>query len=358
MSLGKDLATIRNELGFSLEEIQSQIKIPTHILATIENDSIFDDEQNKTYTRSFIRSYAKALKIEDSIIVQALDSVEAKLYNPGDLLKDLDLATPSPLFKPDALEHDTEETEPGKTEDTSKTPSIVESKVEEPPTVENVNWADLGRKFEIKESAPKIWLAVIIAVVIITLVVLGVVFRSSIFGFFSSSETETPQSGQEVVTNNTSPLLTPVPEDTSNVEDTSAPPEPIISSPGNPYFTPMAALGDTISLSIYAAFDKLEPVRVTSDINWRTNPFWMEQGEAFSFDFIDTLLVRGQYSRMLILFNGHVIENPTNQYFNVDFNSLMLTREALNTTEFLSTPPDEFPYEIGLPDSLVYRIDF
>ncbi len=358
MSLGKDLATIRNELGFSLEEIQSQIKIPTHTLTTIENDTIFDDEQNKTYTRSFIRSYAKALKIEDDIIVQALDSVEAKLYAPGDLLKDLDLTTPAPLFKPDVLEHETEEAKSKKTEDTSQTPSVVESKVEEPPTVENVNWADLGRKFEIKESAPKIWLAVIIAVVIITLAVLGVVFRSSIFGLFSSSETTPPQPEQEVATNNAPPLLTPVPEDTSDVEDTLTPQEPIISSSANPYFIPMAALDDTITLSVYAAFDKLEPVRVTSDINWRTNPFWMEQGEAFNFDFTDTLLVRGQYSRMLILFNGHIIENPTSQYFNVDFNSLMFTREALNSATFLSTPPDEFPYEIGLPDSLVYRIDF
>ncbi|MGB0347479.1 MAG: helix-turn-helix domain-containing protein, partial [Balneolaceae bacterium] len=43
MSLGKDLAAVRNKLGLSLEEIQSQIKIPAHVLKSIENDSIFNE---------------------------------------------------------------------------------------------------------------------------------------------------------------------------------------------------------------------------------------------------------------------------------------------------------------------------
>ena len=44
MSLGKDFAVLRNNLGFSLEEVHSEIKIPKSVLESIENDSIFDDQ--------------------------------------------------------------------------------------------------------------------------------------------------------------------------------------------------------------------------------------------------------------------------------------------------------------------------
>ena len=74
MSLGKDLATIRKGLGLTLEEIQNAIKIPTHILKSIEDDSIYDSEEhNTTYIRSFIRSYARGLKIDDDKVVAALE---------------------------------------------------------------------------------------------------------------------------------------------------------------------------------------------------------------------------------------------------------------------------------------------
>ncbi|HBQ61515.1 MAG TPA: hypothetical protein DD671_18375, partial [Balneolaceae bacterium] len=102
----------------------------------------------------------------------------------------------------------------------------------------------------------------------------------------------------------------------------------------------------------------LEPVRVTSDLNWRTNPFWMEEGEAYNFDFSDTLLVRGQYSRLLLLFNGHVIENPRQNNFSSSFNSILLTREVLDQPRYLAPPPEEFPLEIGAPDSTIYRIRY
>ena len=39
MSLGKDFAVLRNNLGFSLEEVHSEIKIPKSVLESIENQS-------------------------------------------------------------------------------------------------------------------------------------------------------------------------------------------------------------------------------------------------------------------------------------------------------------------------------
>ena len=68
---------------------------------------------------------------------------------------------------------------------------------------------------------------------------------------------------------------------------------------------------------------------------------------------MDTVLVRGQYSRMLIMFNGHVIENPDLLYYNEAFDSIMLTRTDLNDESYFEIPPTDFPYEVGAPDSLV-----
>ena len=81
MSLGKDFAVLRNNLGFTLDEVQSKIKIPKSVLESIEDNSIFEDHNfNKIYIRSFVRSYGKFLGLSEELIVQALNLFEANLY--------------------------------------------------------------------------------------------------------------------------------------------------------------------------------------------------------------------------------------------------------------------------------------
>jgi hypothetical protein len=84
----------------------------------------------------------------------------------------------------------------------------------------------------------------------------------------------------------------------------------------------------------------------------------MEQGQAYNFSFQDTLLVRGQYSRMLLLFNGHIIENAANQYYSGEFDSIMLTRTDLNLPEYLVQPGAVFPLAVGAPDSIISPITY
>lgn len=377
MSLGKDLATIRNGLGLSLEEVQSIVKIPVHTLKSIESDGIFDDpEYNTTYTRSFIRSYARALKINDALVVDALDAVEGGLYVPGNLLDRLDVEK-KPIIKPDMLD-ESEESEP-----IFKEPDIKTAPQKPTPTVENVDWVNLGKSFKSSESRPKIWGALLIVSGIILAGVLIFIYRVEIVGIFSSSEepvetaeiqqpalsnqdilsTETPQQETELpAPENTTPEVTAPPVQTVTDEtDTEAEPETTV--PATPAQNPFVALysptlGDTLTISVFAAYDKLEPVRVTSDFNWRTNPFWMEQGQAFNFSFQDTILVRGQYSRMMLLFNGHIIENPGANYLDDEFDSVMLTRELLSTGGYLSVPPSTLPADVIVPDSLVFPLSY
>ncbi len=346
MSLGKDLASIRKELGLTLEEIQSSIKIPLHTLSSIENDSIFEStEHNTIYIRSFIRSYARALKLNDNDIVKALDDVEAGIYDNDLIAADVDRKIT------EAEERIPKEEIPFSLNDVAP-PEIQHAPVKTKPDVESVNWADLGKTFATEAQTQKNWILFITVFVIVALLITGFFFRQEIISFFDDSDTQI----SEPLTNT---FPTPLVENNNEADSINSAIIPPVSNEPAIITTPSENqnnLNDILTVSVYAAFDKLEPVRVTSDLNWRTNPFWMEQGEAYNFDFNDTLLVRGQYTRMLLLFNGHVIENPAQQYFDLDFDSILLTRSILNDPKYLATPPSEFPYQIGPPDSLIYRV--
>lgn len=349
MSLGKDLATIRRELGFSLEEIQSSVKIPLLTLKSIENDSIFQStEHNHTYIRSFVRSYARALHLNDEDVVKALDAVEAGNYDHNLLEKET-----SESESPEKSASD--ENEPFDLKKISP-PDIEKAPQKAKPTVENVNWADLGKKFSLQESGSKAWILIVAIFFVLALIATGFYFREEIIGFFDTSSGEViepaennfptlPQPAVETDSVNTSSL--PLPESSNN--ETAVNSETTQNSLGS--------LPEILTISVYAAYDKLEPVRVTSDLNWRINPFWMEQGEAYNFDFDDSVLVRGQYSRMLLLFNGHVIQNHR-QYYDPEFESLLITRSILDTPTYLAPSTGEYPDGITAPDSLVYRISY
>ncbi|RNC79937.1 MAG: hypothetical protein ED557_12440 [Balneola sp.] len=350
MSLGKDLSIIRKGLGLSLEEIQSSIKIPLLTLKSIENDSIFSStEHNKTYIRNFIRSYARALKLDEQKVVDALDAYEAGIYD-GELLSREDVrVTPS-----------VEEKEEEPKEEVAPVIQKEEAKEAKKPTVENVNWADMGKKFSSEEASSKTRVIILVAFFVLALLATAIFFRNEIIGFFGSNEPETsevapipeaPEPEAEAEAIDTTRNST-----TQNTIDPILPPTSTLQTETPQFISTPPSEVNTVA--VYAAFDKLEPVRVTSDLNWRTNPFWMEQGEAFYFDFNDTLLVRGQYSRMLILYNGHVIENARQLYFDSEYNSLLITKEALENPIYQSSPPAQFPYAEGAPDSIIYRINF
>lgn len=357
MSLGKDLASIRKSQNLSLEDIQNAIKIPLNTLKSIENDSIFSDAtKNKTYVRSFVRSYAKVLKIDDEEIVEALDEVEEGIYSGGLIGDSAEEITETEfnLDPKDTLPSESQEEE----ESSAFREAIPEPKKPKrtppPPEEDPINWADMGRKFTTVSKNSRVWLFVLVLVIVGSLGTTGYLFWDDIGSYFQND----PVVNEPVSNDQNAVPPTPIDssalaenddlqtgENVNNTNEQETPPGPI-------------ELGDTLTVSLYAAYGQLEPIRVTSDLNWRTNPFWMEQGESYYFDFNDTLLVRGQYSRMLLMFNGHVIENPRQNYFNSAFNSIMITRDILDQPRYLAAPPNEFPLSVGPPDSTVYRIRF
>lgn len=362
MPLGKDLAYIRKSQNLTLEDIQNAIKIPLTTLKSIEDESIFHEKaENPTYRRSFVRSYAKVLKIDDAEVVKALDAMEAGTYN-ADLLTDSEKETETEIeIEPATSENIfSEADEEAEAPALPPTPAPEKPKNHQPPEVNSINWADMGRKFSPVGKNSRTMLVFFIVVIVTVLAGAGYIFSDSIAGFLNLNN-GTPTPSEELAAGAGQPTTDPAPVDSANIIQDMEETEADQTSPENRNNLDnrnAITLGDTLTVAVYAAYGQLEPVRVTSDFNNRTNPYWMEEGSAYYFDFQDTLLVRGQYSRMLLLFNGHPIDNPRSNHFDSASNSVMITRSALDQSKYLAPAPNEFPLDIGAPDSIIYRVRF
>jgi len=367
MSLGNDLSAIRKEKNLTLEDIFEVTKIPVHTLKSIENDTLLSSSsESKTYLRSFVRSYAKALKISDEHILAALESTEASIYdndliklrNPDSISEEysvnkdkVEVDTPKTI-DPDSLKADTyqEEIEASENNYSREQKSTIESSSNK-PTVDSINWADMSKKVYASPANSKLGLVLILVLILGGLATAGYFYGGNILGLFSSDETtnsvpadNTPDAAQQdiaAITSDSSATETQLPETNIPTENVTILPE-------------------TLTVVLYAAYDKLEPVRVTSDFNNRTNPFWMDQGEAYYFDFQDSLQIRGQYSRFLLMYNGNVINNPRQSHFDPELDAIVLTREILSNPEYEENTQNSFPPNLGVtaPDSIVYRIRF
>lgn len=376
MSLGKDLQTIRNEKKLTLEEIFNAIKIPVSILQSIEEDTLLSqNKENKTYLRSYIRSYAKELRIPDKVMVDALNAFEKGKYD-HDILRALkpDATFDSFSIKKEKVAIDNSksndetsskastknsDSEDLKENSPTKENTPVSKKMKPTPSVDTVDWADMSRKLYAVKTGPKSWIVAFLFTIIVVILALTYIFRAEISSFFTSTEPV------ELVEN-------PAPEE-NNPNDEVSPPDatqrdlvaeiPNVINPAEsdqplaPYFTPFTTLPETLTVAVYAAFDKLEPVRITSDLNQRTNPFWLNQGDAHFHSFIDSLQVRGQYGRMILMFNGHVIENFRQNFFDIELNAVVLTRNILSDPKYLANPGD-FPFDFALPDSIIYPFSY
>jgi transcriptional regulator with XRE-family HTH domain len=361
MSLGNDLSTIRKEKNLSLEDIFEVTKIPVHTLKSIENDTLLkSSSESKTYLRSFIRSYAKALKISDNHILSALKDTEEDRYD-NTLLK---LIYPERSQSSTGIEKELKSTNDSHEEiveayndtedehqiDEASTPKNNLDKESPKPTVSSVNWADMSKKVYASPANSKVGLLLIFILLIGGLGTAGYFYGGDVVSMFSSESdsTESNVSDDPLLSAPDSSLIT---EDSTSFAGLNDLEDQELNQP---------VLPDTLTVVLYAAYDKLEPVRITSDLNNRTNPFWMYQGEAYYFDFRDTLRVRGQYSRFLLMYNGNVINNPRQNYFDPALNSIVITRDILSGTEYQNNNSNNFPTNLGVqaPDSIIYRIDF
>jgi cytoskeletal protein RodZ len=347
-SVGKDLATIRKYLKYSVEDIHDITKIPVDTIRAIESGEIFKQSvEIKTYVRSFVRTYARGLKIKDEIIIKALNQQEAGNYNgllvqqyPG--LREQGEKTVLPKA-PDVKSKKTKKESEKESSGTSKNYEEDQSSFEPtpPPEVRTVNWADLGRKISTVQKPKSIWLISIGIIVIIAIIVAFVIFESD---FFSESD--------QSVSKNAQTEVTPPDIETENGPALDFSETPSETEQDQP-------LPDTLYLSIYAASGNLDPVRVWSDLKPRIDPYWVDQGVMLRFEFSDSIRVRGRYSQMLMFLNGHLIENFRQEHFNPEVNMVELNRSFFESELKWRTPvPLEVPEAMAEPDSIANRPTF
>jgi cytoskeletal protein RodZ len=359
-SLGRDLQKIRKHLGYTAEDIQNATKLPIATINSVEDGSIFSDSKEiNTYIRSFVRTFGRALKLDNELMSQALDQEELGNYTDLLLKNFPDLRDD----KPDVEETEKKDSDNDKKASSKKkkrSPSFTfagggeektspkptasgrSSKAPSEPDVRTIDWAGLGKGFKKQRTQPPVW--IISAGVLIILIIAAAVIISQ-FGLFTSEE-ENP----------VEPPVTNMQEEAQNQNLTLNLSEDI--SPESSEETNVA-LSDTLYLTVYAATGRLDPVRIWSDLKPRIDPYWLDEGMAFNFEFSDSIRVAGSYSNMLLFLNGNRIDNFRGQHYNPEENAVELTRNIFDSNPRWATPvPFELPEGVAEPDSLIDRPSF
>lgn len=331
-SLGDDLAAIRREQDLRIEDLQDIIKLDPAILRAIEDDSIFENVNiNNTYVRSYVRSYAKAVQIEEANIVRALNERQAGTYDGG-------LKPPSPQNDEElkkGAKNDVKSEQSDMVHDHSPKYSSGKSsnKVTNRPAKEKAtsseknvftDWATIGKKTrpaEKKQTIPTWLLITLIAAAILVLAFL-------LYGYFNNEPTNSNEETAPTATEQPA-----IPQDSLQ--------ESLLANENSPQneisITASNSLADTLSITVVAATGKLEPVRVYTDIMDTLNPYWIEISDSMRFEFIDTFRVRatGQFDRMKLIFDGYEIENYYEQFYNSETGLVVLSRTIIESGERL-----------------------
>lgn len=345
-SLHTDLQEIREKSGQSVIDINSKTKTPVSVIHEIEKGVFFEKgDKQKTYIRSFVRTYAKAIGIKDEDIIRALDAQEAGTYSGGLRKKYLPETIQGDLEDPDMpntaapsndVAKDDEDTglvRPGPTstigydEFSRPDPSRQHNRVTPPPPkLDAVDWAKFNEGLS-AFNAP-ILNYILIAVVI---VILGI---GGYYGFTFLSDFEFGDPNEQSVADamQTSPQadFEIVPDSTALITDSDS---LSVIPPEIPTSLQPVSLPDTLYLVVYAQNGKLEPVRITSDVNNTRSPYWIEQNEAMRFDFFNQVRVEGALDRATFMINGHVVTDVDSLIQNN--NSVEITRDFLSRRPYL-----------------------
>jgi hypothetical protein len=338
-NLSEDLIACRQRLKISLEDISKSTRVPVSLFASIENGTFFSDPAfTRTYIRSFTRMYARAIKIEEVDIVRALDEEEAEMYD-GFLVEKYiggssktKTSTPAVNSPKEIVDQPAQITVPVVTsvEPIPPTPVTPAKQVNAGQTSENqplrtpiatdrsVDWADMNAKINQprRNSSTPLYLIGALVLIIAAATVIYFMFFPIDIG---NGEAELINQQQDPVVADTIPAL---------------PPPPV-----------SVALPDTLNVTIYALRDKLDPIRINSDLQERPNPYWLELGTARRFIFRDTIIFRADPRKFVLIYNGHLISNLAPYRFDEDSINFRFTRNLL-------LEKTEWATQGNLPDSV------
>lgn len=344
-SLGNDLATIRKSRGLSLEEIHQTTKIPISVLVSIEDNSVFEGmTSNPTYIRSYVRSYAKALSIDERKIVYALNKVEKNSYS-GSLIDDKQRQK----FQQDRKKDTGKEEQKADAGEQKSTDSSSENPLSNSQEVHSVDWADLGHQFQTKGRTNSKWR------IIFSILLLFAVGGFLIYWFYVRplDNDAAPASGQEPPAQTTSPDSLQFDAIPSTGEDSARMTEGGASTQLD---GSREALPDTLSIVLYAAYGNLEPVRVYTDILDELNPYWIENGEAIRFHFVNEFQFRDGLENVILLMNGHVVSDFRERFLNPETGRIEISRSFFEeNSKWLQPPPDTLDIDVP-PPSVIHQM--
>jgi hypothetical protein len=424
----EDLVRIRKSKRLSKQDVFFKCRIPMETIESIEDGSILSGGvRNKTYMRSYFRTYGKALGISGEDITTALDEHDTGLYRQGLLMKYLpeemktdSAAQPGDLSggedspeagsaKKDADQKDDAgvskvKKEPGQPDDTlprpqkskiitpenqeksvddieweddnikkvrststityssSKKdstpadPAPVDSRQAKPasqPDVEGIDWASKVKQAVYRPQKNRLLWVILAILLALALAMASIVWYwqadDSELGDPAATERLAPADGVPPAGadpaspqpgTGTPEAADPVPPDVTGagepetVEETTPPPMPPTRQEIVAQLEAFSTTGDTLYIHAYAVHGNLEPIRVVSDIFagddiqvTPARPYWVEQRHAMRFDFVDEIILRGSLSRMVLLFNGHIIEDFSKFY--TDGSEVRISRDLL-----------------------------
>lgn len=329
-SLGSDLAAIREERGLSFEDVQQITKLSPRIIQSIEDDSLFKKiNKDTTYVRNYARNYAKAIGIEEAEIVGALNRLEAGKYNGEIHREDSEGRQESEGTEANDPENDAQEmVEDHSPEYSTEKPaakSTMAREVDSSTQNSSINWLEFSHKTN-PQTKSALFSGWIIALLIAIFAVAGVL----LYNYFNSDrspdrvETSPPAITEPIIPADTlQEALLPA-SDTSPVVFASRP------------------LPDTLTVAVIAANGKLEPVHIYTDLGI-DRPYWIELRDTMRFSFVDTFHVWAvdQFARMELMFNGRVIENYYEQFYNSVTERIELSRSAIEKITGKNTPANQ-----------------
>ena len=357
-AFARDVRRIRETQGVTPQEIHQATKIPKHLLQQFEVDALFShDTFNQVYLRSVARSVADHIGVDRKDMMDALEAALAGEYT-GRLASAYLEEDPDIEAAPEAVDHhasaeeaadakatpsdnavqapDTSAPTPEATDEaaaramedeeaTAKeqkgtgaegaaaTPEAPDGKTlpnnapaeantvkAEAPAAEGAHSEPrvkgAVRTTKEKQPAPvqprSVWPFVVGGAVLVAALVL------LIFALQSDNAPEpTPPTPAEV---------TPV----DTAAEASAPSGPDAATGAMDEDSETPELGDTLTVEVVAAFDRVDPIRIRVDDDLR-RPYWIEEGESRSFSAVDQIILENQLENIELRLDGVTV--PTDE---------------------------------------------
>ena len=350
-----DLKQIREERGVSLEQVYDHVRVQLPVLRDFEAGLLVDSGMfNPVYQRSLLRGYATVLSVPAAPLLDAYALALEGQYEAGSLSRlirgeiselptggahpagaaaseDAESTTAPPTNAPAAAKTSATKTSATKTS-AAKPGGGVENKkatrrpAQKPRRVVHIDSSRVDPS-PVKLSQPAVGggaqgstlivgpgMLRVLAIGIPFLIVV-VVAAIVIWPRLSAPETTL----DEIAATRIIPLETELPSPLDSTEQAPAPPSeealesnapapaaattPATPTPATTTPAPNAVpdlpsvLPDTLLLIVRAVTDKVDPIRVKTDLDIR-RPYWIDQGRSMTFPFIETIRIERHIDRI------------------------------------------------------------